>query len=134
MNELVSGAESTGNGAAVSVLMRVALLVSSVSVVAVSAVVDSGAVYELIVSFASRAVVVTALGCGIAKVVILAFRVLNAVIMAFRAAIFASRLNMFLRRFFFWECFPCPGPGILNVIDNKKKLRRLVNWCWVLCG
>ena len=34
----------------------------------------------------------------------------------FIAAMFAFRLNAFSRRFFFWECFPCPGPGILNVI------------------
>jgi hypothetical protein len=25
---------------------------------------------------------------------------------------FAFRLNVFSRHFFFWECFPCPGPGI----------------------
>jgi hypothetical protein len=39
---------------------------------------------------------------------------------AFTAAIFAFKLNAFSRPFFFGARFPCPGPGILNVGDNKK--------------
>ena len=126
----MSGAESFGGDAVVAVLTHIALLgmlasfVGEVAVVvSVAGVMDCVAVYALIsasVSSVESAAVVTALGGGIAKVVILAFRVLDAVIMAFRAAIFMSRLNVFSHRFFFWECFPCPGPGILNVIDNKK--------------
>ena len=53
-------------------------------------------------------------------VVALGAIVLDAVITAFTAAIFMFKLNTFLRHFFFRACFPCPGPGILNVRDNKK--------------
>ena len=41
---------------------------------------------------------------------------LDAVIMAFMAAIFVFKLNTFLPCFFFWKCFPRPGPGILSVM------------------
>ena len=41
---------------------------------------------------------------------------LDAVIVAFTAAIFAFKLNVFLPCFFFWKCFPRPGPGILSVM------------------
>jgi hypothetical protein len=80
-------------------------------VVAVFVVVDSSvAVCELV--SVSSAAVVTALSGNVARVAILMFRVLSAVITALMAAIFASKLNVFLCCFFFWECFPCPEPGI----------------------
>jgi hypothetical protein len=63
-------------------------------------------------SGASEAVVVVLLGSNGSDVAVLTF----AIITAFTAVIFAFRLNMFSCRFFFWECFPCPGPGIPNVM------------------
>lgn len=66
-------------------------------------------------------------------VVALGAAALDAIVTAFTAVIFTLMLDAFSRHFFFWARFPCPGPGILSVVDNKKKLRRLVNWCWVLC-
>ena len=61
---------------------------------------------------ASEAVVVALLGSNGSDAAVLAF----AIITAFMAAIFTFRLNTFSHRFFFWECFPCPGPGIPNVM------------------
>ena len=50
---------------------------------------------------------------GVGKtVVVLGAVILDAVITVFTAAIFTFKLNAFLHRFLFWECFPCPGPGI----------------------
>jgi uncharacterized membrane protein YbhN (UPF0104 family) len=101
------------------VLFALTAAVFAVVVAVFVVVASSVAVCELVScagSSASSAAVVTALGSDIARVVILAFRVLDAVITAFTAAIFASKLNTFSRRFFFWACFPCPGPGILNVM------------------
>jgi hypothetical protein len=42
--------------------------------------------------------------------------VLDTIITALMAAMFVFKLNMFSCCFFFRECFPCPGPGILNVM------------------
>jgi hypothetical protein len=41
--------------------------------------------------------------------------VLGAISTAFMAAIFAFKLGMFSRHFFFWLHFPCPGPGMVHV-------------------
>jgi hypothetical protein len=87
-------------------LEHVVLVVVAVFVVVASSV----AVCELV--SVSSAAVVTALSGNVARVAILAFRVLGAVITVLMAAIFVSKLNMFSRHFFFWECFPCPGPGM----------------------
>jgi len=117
-----------GNAAvAVSMCVVSFALFAAVPAVVVTTfiVVVSSAVYDLVfgaVSSVSTAAVVTTLGGSVDKVAVLAFEavVLNAVITALTDAIFASKLNAFSHRFFFWECLPCPGPGILNVIDNKK--------------
>jgi hypothetical protein len=87
-------------------LEHVVLVVVAVFIVVASNV----AVCELV--SVSLATVVTALSGDVARVAVLTFRVLGAVITVLMAAIFASKLNAFSCRFFFWECFPCPGPGI----------------------
>ena len=87
-------------------------------VVAVSVVVvGSVAVYGLVFGVGSSvnsAVVVTALGGNVVRVVILAFGVvvLNAIITALTAVMFAFKLDVFSRHFFLWLRLPCPGPGI----------------------
>jgi len=122
----VSGIESFGGNAAVAVSMCVALFVAAPAVVATaSIVVVSSAVYDLVfgaVSSVSTAAVVTTLGGSVDKVAVLVFGVvvLSAIIMAFMDAIFTSKLNTFSHHFLFWELFPCLGPGILSVKDNKK--------------
>jgi hypothetical protein len=122
----VSGVESFGGDAAVAVLTRVVLLASFVSTVAGFAVVvavvvvvaGSVAVYKLISGVASSvnsAAVVTALGGDVVRVVVLAFGavVLDAIITALTAAMFAFKLDAFSRHFFLWARLPCPGPGML---------------------
>ena len=95
----MSGAGSTGDDAAV--LMHVASLPSQgVLIGAVSAV-----------AVAVFAVVVVCGAVSFANGSVLAVRV-SVFITAFTAIMFAFKLNAFSRRFFFWECFPCPGPGI----------------------
>jgi hypothetical protein len=127
VNELVSGDESFASipvGSAV-----------------VSAVVDSRAVYNavLAVSLAGGVMAVLSLGDGIVDVavVVVGADVLDVVNMAFTAAIFAFKLyafklDVFSRHFFFWERFACPGPGILRGRTTQKKTERLVDWSWVL--
>jgi hypothetical protein len=82
----------------------------------VVAVVGFVAAWELscVLSSVDSAAVVTVLGDDVVKADVFTFRavVFDAVITASTAAIFTSKLNAFSRRFFFWECFPCPGPGI----------------------
>jgi hypothetical protein len=82
----------------------------------VVAVVSFVAAWELscVLSSVDSAAVVTVLGDDVVKADVFAFRavVFDAVITVSTAAIFASKLNVFSCRFFFWECFPCPGPGI----------------------
>jgi len=64
----------------------------------------------------------TALGGDAVRVAVLALGtvVLSAVIMALTAVVFSFNLGTFSRHFFFWLCFPCPGPGMLSVKDRKK--------------
>ena len=112
----MSSAGSTGDDAAV--LMHIALLllwgvligaVSAIAVAMFAIVVVCGAV-----SFVNRS--------------ILAVQV-SVFITAFTATIFAFKLNAFLCHFFFWECFPCPSPGIAEY----KRLRKLrINWFWMV--
>ena len=95
--------------------------------------VDDVAVVFGAVSFAGESAVVVSLG----NVAVLAVRaavlgavataftaaVLGPVIAAFTAAMFAFKLNAgFSRRFFFWECLPCPGPGIVGMRKREKEL------------
>ena len=107
----MSGAGSTGDDAAV-MMHVVSLPLWGVLIGAVSAI-----------AVAVFAVVVV---CGAVSFVsgsVLAVRV-SVFIMAFTAAMFA-----FSHRFFFWECFPCPGPGIAEY----KRLRKLrINWFWMI--
>jgi hypothetical protein len=101
-----------------------ALLVSLAGVVSAAVAIEESvvvcrAVYGAIfgtVPFASG--FVTSVGGNVPNVVILVGKatVLNTVITALMAAMFAFILNMFSHCFFFRECFPCPGPGILNVM------------------
>ena len=119
MNELVLGVESTSDDA--SVVLVVACRPMCVVVLAV-------------VSFVSGAIMILSLGDNDFDMVVLMFGafVLSAISMAFMDAMFASKFNAFSCCFLFWECFSCLGPGMLSVKDNIKKLRMLVNWCWVL--
>ena len=92
-------AGSTGDG--VAVLTHVASLpLQGVLIGAVSAI-----------AIAMFAIVVV---CGAVSFVngpVLTVRV-SVFIMVFTATMFAFKLNVFSHHFFFWECFPCPGPGI----------------------
>ena len=104
--------------------------------VTASVVVVSSAVYDPVfdaVSSVSTAAVVTMLGGSVDKVAVLAFGavVLGAVIMAFTDAMFASKLNAFLRHFFLLPCLPCPGPSMLS-LETEGDKGKLVDWCWVL--
>ena len=69
--------------------------------------------------------------CGAVSFVsgsVLAVRV-SVFITAFTATMFMFKLNVFSHHFFFWECFPCPGPGIAEY----KRLRKLqINWFWMI--
>jgi hypothetical protein len=97
----------SGGDAAVAVSILVVFVVAS----AVVAVVECSSMYgiELIaVSFADGVTAVASLGSSVVDGAI----VLNAVVTAFTAAIFAFKSNAFSRRFFFWLRLPCPGPGI----------------------
>ena len=113
------------------VLTRVVLLASFVPTVAVFVVViavsvvvvGSVAVCELVscvVSSVGSAAVVTALGGNVVRVDVLAFGavLLDAVITAFMATMFASKLAVFSRHFFLWLCLPCPG--MLSVRTEEK--------------
>jgi hypothetical protein len=64
---------------------------------------------------------------SVGSVAVLAFRaeVLDAVVTALAAAMFAFKSNVFSREFFFWLRLPCPGPGMLG-IGTEKKANRLV--------
>ena len=136
----MSDVESFGDDAAVAVSTRVSLLASFVLTAAAFAVavavVSRVAVCGLIscaVSSVSSAAVVTALGGNVVMVAILAFGavVLDAIITAFTAAIFAFKLDAFSRHVFLWLRLPCPGPGMLSV-ETERNRRKLVDWCWVL--
>ena len=51
--------------------------------------------------------------------------VLSPIIAVFKAAMFAFRLNTgFSHCFFFWECLPCPGPGMLSRETERKTKRK----------
>ena len=122
----MSGIESFGGNAAVAVPTCIMSFVAAPAVVVTaSVVVVSSAVYDPVfdaVSSVSTTAVVTTLGGSVDKVAVLVFGavVLGAVITAFTDAMFASKLNVFSCHFLFWECFPCLGPGMLSVRDNKK--------------
>jgi hypothetical protein len=111
----VSSAESTGDDAAV--LMHIASLpLQGVLIGAVSAI-----------AVAVFAVVVVCGAISFAEGSVLVVRV-SVFIMAFTAAMFAFKLNAFSRRFFFWECFPCPGPGIA---EYRKLRENEIDWFWI---
>ena len=118
------GDESFGGDTVAAVF---AVVVAIVTLVVVGCV----AVWEFscAVSFVSPAAVVTALGVGAVRVAVLALGTMYEAVSfaggsvlairvsvfntAFMAAMFAFKLNAkFSHCFFFWECFPCPGPGI----------------------
>ena len=122
----MSGVESFGGDEAVAVLTHIMLLVSFVLTVAGFAVVvavvvvvaGSVAVYKLVSGVASSvnsAAVVTVLGGNVGRVVVLVFGaiVLDAIITALMAVMFAFKLDTFLCHFFLWLRLPCPGPGIV---------------------
>jgi hypothetical protein len=90
------------------------LLTPTVAVSKVMAVVLACGVVE----FVGDVVAVSSSGNGIVDVAVVAAGAdaLGAVITAFKAAIFKFKSNAFSRCFFFWECFPRPGPGILSVM------------------
>ena len=76
-------------------LLSLGVLIQAVPIVAVVAIiVVCGAV-----SFANRPVLAVRVS------------VFNTV---FTATMFAFKLNAFSCHFFFWECFLCPGPGMLS--------------------
>ena len=74
------------------------------------------------VSFVSSVAIISSLGDDNFYVAVLTFGafVLGAISMAFMATMFVFILDALSHHFFFWACFPCPGPGILSVVDNKK--------------
>ena len=107
--------------AAVGSLMHVASLASlaalGVMVTVLMLIIGSGAIYEAVLgtfSFASGVVAVSSLGNGVVDVAVVAVGadILDAVITAFTAAMFAFKLNALSRPFFFWLGLPHPGPGI----------------------
>jgi hypothetical protein len=91
------------------------------------------------IEFASESMAVSSSGNGIVDVAVVAAGddALRAVITAFTAAIFKFKSNVFSRCFFFWECFPRPGPGILShecdVLAKKETDRLVLVLGLVLC-
>jgi hypothetical protein len=75
-----------------------------------------------------RAAVVTALGGNVIGMAILAIGddVLDAVITAFTAAIFVSKMDAFLCHFFLWAHLPCPGPGMFAEIVFGDFVRQVL--------
>ena len=97
------------DGAVLSMLLTSTVAVSKV----MAMVLACGAV-----EFVSDVVAVSSSGNGIVDVAVVAAGAdaLGAVITAFTAAIFEFKSNAFSCCFFFWECFPRPGSGILSVM------------------
>jgi hypothetical protein len=122
----MSGVGSFGDDAAVAVLTRISSVVLAAGVFAVVVAVvtavgcvivtrpESGAVLLV-----GKAVIAASLGSNGIDVVVLVFggSVFDAVMTAFTAAMFAFELDAFSRHFFLWLRLPCPGPGILSVMQ-----------------
>jgi hypothetical protein len=106
----------------VSLLVSLVTLVeaASAAVAVVVAVVVWRAAYEAMLAavlFACGVAIISSLGDDDFDMAVLAFdaSVLDAIITAFTAAIFAFDLDAFSRHFFLWLRLPCPGPGMLGV-------------------